>query len=182
MTTINDLVLPVDNPVVIRQGFNSLFSHKVIEDEGGSRVDDSYSLDFVVDEGNAVYATRAGTVRQLDVSSNVHYFPKQGEKINPDLARYAAEHANYIIIEHDDGTCGLYIHLQQAGSFVEQGQRVQQGQKIGLSGNTGFSSEQHLHFSVFRQHSEGFRRKTVAFSFKDYDGKLEDREINPQLY
>lgn len=32
MTTINDLVLPVDEHAEIRQGFNSLFSHKLIEE------------------------------------------------------------------------------------------------------------------------------------------------------
>jgi murein DD-endopeptidase MepM/ murein hydrolase activator NlpD len=181
MTTINDLVLPVDEPARIGQGFNSQFSHRVIE-EGGTKADESYSLDFVLEEGSNIYAARTGTVRRLDISSDFNYFPNPGEDADPELVKKAVENANYMIIEHDDGTYGLYVHLKQNGTLVEEGQRVEQGQKIGLSGNTGYSSEPHLHFSVFRANIDGYKTKTLPISFKNYNGPLEDREINPSLY
>ena len=42
----------------------------------------------------------------------------------------------------------VYAHLQPEGVQVRAGQRVRKGQRIGLSGNTGFTSGPHLHFAV----------------------------------
>jgi murein DD-endopeptidase MepM/ murein hydrolase activator NlpD len=42
----------------------------------------------------------------------------------------------------------LYAHLKQPGT--PQGQQVAQGQEIGIMGNTGRSSGQHLHFDIHR--------------------------------
>ena len=42
----------------------------------------------------------------------------------------------------------LYGHLQKGSIAVEVGQRVHRGDRIGLIGNSGFSSTPHLHFQV----------------------------------
>ncbi|MBL8915300.1 MAG: M23 family metallopeptidase [Archangium sp.] len=56
---------------------------------------------------------------------------------------------NYVVVRHDDGTYGYYAHLKPDGVLVTLGQRVSAGDNIALSGNTGWSSEPHLHFEVF---------------------------------
>ena len=55
---------------------------------------------------------------------------------------------NAIYVRHADGTVGGYLHLQHEGVLVYPGQTIQTGQPIGRSGNTGYSSEPHLHVEV----------------------------------
>ncbi len=57
-------------------------------------------------------------------------------------------HENLVIVRHDDGTFAWYGHLLPGGAFVSAGDRVTTGMPIGLSGNSGYSSEPHLHFQV----------------------------------
>ena len=66
--------------------------------------------------------------------------------------------ANYVIIEHSDGTMGNYYHLKQGGAVAVIGQKVAKGDLIGYSGNTGYSSGPHLHFSVSKVDPVSMRR------------------------
>lgn len=53
-------------------------------------------------------------------------------------------YGTHVRLRHGDGSMTIYGHLTK--SYVNQGQKVLTGQRIGLSGNTGFSSGPHLHF------------------------------------
>ena len=55
---------------------------------------------------------------------------------------------NHIIIMHDPGNFSLYGHLQTDTLRVEAGDIVKQGDIIGKVGNTGNSTEPHLHFQM----------------------------------
>ena len=57
-------------------------------------------------------------------------------------------YGNYVIISHDNGYQTLYAHLSKI--LTKKGQWVEQGSKIGLVGNTGYSTGPHLHFSVYK--------------------------------
>ncbi len=54
--------------------------------------------------------------------------------------------ANYVAIEHEDGTVGIYAHMQKGGLDVEVGDRVFRGDVLGKTGNTGCSTGPHVHF------------------------------------
>lgn len=54
----------------------------------------------------------------------------------------------YITIEHAGGYRTLYSHLSKF--LVSNGDSVTAGQVIALSGNTGFSTGPHLHFSLYK--------------------------------
>ncbi|MDR0323862.1 MAG: M23 family metallopeptidase [Treponema sp.] len=56
-------------------------------------------------------------------------------------------YGKYIIMTHDNGYKTLYAHLNSFS--VKQGDRVARGRKIGESGNTGYSTGPHLHFSIY---------------------------------
>ena len=114
----------------IDQGFEGEFSHLDAENR--------YALDFAVPVGTPVLAARDGVVMQSQGGFHGHGL---------DRARDAGR-ANYIRILHEDGSMALYAHLAKAGVLVDIGQRVEAGQRIGLSGNTGYSSAPHLHFAV----------------------------------
>lgn len=50
----------------------------------------------------------------------------------------------HIRVRHPDGALSIYGHLTKP--YVQKGDKVLAGQRIGLSGNSGFSSAPHLHF------------------------------------
>ena len=55
---------------------------------------------------------------------------------------------NFVNQDLGGGRFALYAHLQPASLRVKPGDQVQPGQVLGLVGNTGNSSEPHLHFQV----------------------------------
>jgi murein DD-endopeptidase MepM/ murein hydrolase activator NlpD len=61
---------------------------------------------------------------------------------------YSSGLGNYILLSHHAGWASLYGHLQSVS--VKRGQRVSLGTRLGYSGNTGYSTGPHLHFSVFK--------------------------------
>lgn len=56
-------------------------------------------------------------------------------------------YGRYIVIQHSNGLKTLYGHLDK--SFVRTGQWVEQGQLIGEMGTTGYSTGNHLHFTIY---------------------------------
>lgn len=124
--------------VFVSQGYHGETSHKGLS---------AYAVDFPVPEGTAVYAAREGTVVGAE-GSNTLGAP------SPEYRQYA----NYVIVEHADGTMGNYYHLKNNGVFVKIGQKIQKGELLGYSGNTGYSSGPHLHFSVSKVDPVSMRR------------------------
>ncbi|MBV1757725.1 MAG: M23 family metallopeptidase [Dethiosulfatibacter sp.] len=55
---------------------------------------------------------------------------------------------NYIVIKHSDNEYSTLAHLKDNSIVVRVGDRVLKGQKIASCGNTGNSSEPHLHFQL----------------------------------
>jgi len=128
----------------VTQGFNGSFSHKG---------DSQYAIDFGMDVGTKVYASREGIVV---MTKNDGY--RSGAN------RTFANEANHITIKHEDGTYGKYVHLKKGGVAVEVGQKVNRGDFIGYSGNTGWTNGPHLHFVVFtgKDHKS---RKSIPIKF-----------------
>jgi murein DD-endopeptidase MepM/ murein hydrolase activator NlpD len=121
------------------------FSHK-----GAFR----YAFDFRMPVGTPVLAARAGTVVRV-----VDHFTRGGP------SKSLASRANIVIVLHDDGTFADYVHLSP-NAAVKPGQRVAAGDRIGLSGNTGYTTGPHLHFDVQRVLADG-ERETVPIRFDD---------------
>lgn len=55
---------------------------------------------------------------------------------------------NHVIIDIGGGHFAFYAHLQPASLRVKLGDRVRRGQVVGLVGNSGNSTEPHLHFHI----------------------------------
>jgi murein DD-endopeptidase len=55
---------------------------------------------------------------------------------------------NHIVLDIGNGHYAFYAHLQPGSLRVKLGDRVRRGQVIGLVGNTGNSTEPHLHFHI----------------------------------
>lgn len=94
----------------------------------------SYSYDFEMEPGTPILAARGGIV-----ASVVEGHPENTNR---------SSHANYVVIEHEDGQYSRYLHLQTNGVTVAEGDTVLTGDLIAYSGNSGRSSRPHLHFDV----------------------------------
>lgn len=55
---------------------------------------------------------------------------------------------NYVILDLGQGRYAFYAHLQPGSLRVKMGDRVKRGQVVGLVGNSGNSTEPHLHFHI----------------------------------
>ena len=55
---------------------------------------------------------------------------------------------NYVIIRHGENVYSLIAHLKKKSCIVRQGDFVEQGQVIGKCGNSGHSTQPHIHFHV----------------------------------
>lgn len=64
-----------------------------------------------------------------------------------DIGCRGASYGKWILIRHNNNLSTLYAHLSAIG--VPAGQEVIREQQIGLSGQTGYATGPHLHFSVF---------------------------------
>jgi len=55
---------------------------------------------------------------------------------------------NYILLDLGEGAFAYYAHLQPGSLKVKKGDTVKRGQLLGLVGNSGNSTEPHLHFHL----------------------------------
>ncbi|MDF1876667.1 M23 family metallopeptidase [Sulfurimonas sp. SAG-AH-194-L11] len=136
---------------LVSQSYNGRNTHK-----GNS----AYSIDFAMPMGTKVYASRGGVVVKTKSNSDIGGYDK----------KYASS-GNYVKIMHSDGTFAIYYHLKYNGVIVKVGEKVSKGEPLAYSGNTGYSSGPHLHFSVFKTKSAG-SRETIATRFKILKGLL----------
>jgi murein DD-endopeptidase MepM/ murein hydrolase activator NlpD len=108
-----------------------------------------YAYDFLMPIGTPVAAARSGVVFLVE------------ERFSDGTRRAGEE--NYVNVLHEDGTLAGYVHFTQNGALVAVGESVVQGQMIGISGDSGSSTEPHLHFHV--QGCNGCA--TVAVTFRN---------------
>ena len=146
---------------LVSQGYNGHFSHKGIN-----------AIDFAMPVGTEIYAARDGIVVKVVEHHNRNCLQKN-----------CAEYNNLILIYHSDGTFGDYAHLKKNGALVREGDYVDAGQLIGYSGNTGYSSNPHLHFEVFVQRMDERESIRTLFFTGNGDGSEyleEGREYSRQ--
>jgi len=85
-------------------------------------------IDFSGPYGTGIYAAAAGKV----VGTG-------------NLGKYA--YGRWIAIDHGNGIITLYGHLSAIS--VSNGEKIEKGEKIGSMGSTGYSTGNHVHFTVF---------------------------------
>lgn len=124
----------------VAQGNRSFTSH---------RDGHEHAWDFVMAQGTPVLAAREGKV--LEVEDGL-------DGIGP--------RANFVIVEHVDGTRAVYAHIRLRSAKVRVGESVAQGQTLALSGMVGQTIFPHLHFVVLGK--EG--KISLPIAFRDVPG------------
>jgi murein DD-endopeptidase MepM/ murein hydrolase activator NlpD len=123
------LTFPVDKVAITQYFGNTPFASKNPQVYNGSGHN---GIDLGVPIGTAIYTAAPGTVigtGDTDKSCN------------------GVSYGRWVLVRHSNGLTTLYAHLSVIQ--VSQGQTLGARQKIGLSGNTGYSTGPHLHFTVY---------------------------------
>lgn len=94
-----------------------------------------YGADVIAATAGHIVATRDGVAQNVPT-----------EPLPP--ATIESAPGNYVLEALEDGRFALYAHLQPGSLRVRPGERVRRGQVLGLVGNSGNSTEPHLHFHV----------------------------------
>ncbi|MEQ1572097.1 MAG: M23 family metallopeptidase [Myxococcota bacterium] len=141
--SVVDLTLPfpAGTTWTVLQGAHGSYSHT------GTAV---YAIDFAAPEGSPVVAARAGRVVELSEGSSTGC---------ADPA--CSSDANYVVLDHGDATFGQYWHLQRDGVYAQVGDVVGRGEELGRTGNTGWSTEPHLHLQVRDALGQSLRMRFV---------------------
>ncbi|MEE1218512.1 MAG: M23 family metallopeptidase [Ruminococcus sp.] len=151
--------LPFDGEwTVVNGGIEKEYSHSwsvptqryaydfMIMDENGKTYDGENIDDIKAYKcyGNDVLAPADGIV--VEIGNNC----EDSKIMLPDNIEATAKdiRGNYILIKHTEKEYGFIGHLQPQSICVKVGESVKAGQIIAKCGNTGNSSEPHIHFHV----------------------------------
>ncbi|HCC05748.1 TPA: hypothetical protein DEP94_00065 [Candidatus Nomurabacteria bacterium] len=127
------LTYPVTKPVITQYFGNTTFATQNPQVYNGSGHN---GLDFGVKIGSPILSANSGVVLGTG---------------NTDSACSGVSYGKWVLIRHTNGLTTLYAHLSVIQVVV--GQSVAMGEKIALSGNTGYSTGPHLHFTVYASDS-----------------------------
>jgi hypothetical protein len=73
---------------------------------------------------------------------------------------------NYIVIKHNDSEYSMYAHLKKGSVKIKKGDVLKRGQVIARVGNTGSSTEPHLHFQL-QDGSDPLRSRALPVRFRN---------------
>jgi hypothetical protein len=138
---------PVTRPAYILQGNGGWFSHNSPHSH--------HAWDYSLAVGAQVVAARDGVVTLVRKDSNVG---------GADYEQYQNE-ANYILVDHLDGTLGQYYHLSKDDFLAREGEYVLRGEPLARSGDTGFTLGPHLHFAVLDRET----MNSIPARFNDFN-------------
>ena len=114
------------------------------DDDGATHAGSGNELEDYYAYGKPIVAPADGTV--VDVSDRRRDYPGVGTALVEwrtwDIA------GNHVTIEHADGEYSFLAHLQAGSTAVSEGQTIAAGDIIGRCGNSGHSSEPHLHYQL----------------------------------
>lgn len=146
------LPLPAGGKSKIIQGYQGKYSHNSTYSR--------YAIDFQMNIGDTICA-----VADAWVVGVIEGYTDGGSN------RKWRDYANFITLYHPESKIYTqYVHLDHMGSLVSVGDKVLKGEAIGLSGMTGFTDREHLHFNVLRASEKGMSSLEIEFE-EGYVGK-----------
>jgi len=118
--------------------------------------DGQWAWDFDVNEGEEVWSASTGTVSHMRMNMT------EGGCDESYITG-----ANYVVVDHGDGTSITYVHLQADSSPLEVGDEVVPGMLVARVGLTGYVCGDHLHLEVFSTCGSSYC-PSVPATFADY--------------
>lgn len=111
-------------------------------------------IDLRASIGTPVYASLSGTVQETNLGAVKN-----------------CQYGKWVLIKHANGLTTLYAHLSQVS--VVPGEAVSTGELIGYSGDTGYATGPHLHFTVYASSGVSF------INYKCNSGKVVKVPVSP---
>ena len=151
--TRNHLRWPLDEPTLVAWGGDTEATNLHVKNpqqrravdltmagaDGKTHRNDGHHNDDYLTFGKAVVAVAPGTV-VLAVDGVPDNEPG-------DVNKYYVP-GNLVMLDHGSGEYAWYAHLKNGSVRAKPGQKVKAGEFIGLVGNSGNSTEPHLHFHI----------------------------------
>jgi murein DD-endopeptidase MepM/ murein hydrolase activator NlpD len=175
-----DYILPFEGTwVVVNGGVTEEFSHSwdiynqrfaydfvILDEHGKTHHKELTNPQNYYCYGLKILAPANGTV--VHIENRCDDSRIDGKKAYCDSRHIAG---NHIVIKHADDEFSFLAHLKKGSIVVKKGDVVTQGQHIASCGNTGNSSEPHLHFQL--QNSKSFFTSVgLPIEFKNVSARL----------
>ncbi len=139
-------------------------AHRNVRVASGSRIGtaETFAIDYVRVDGNRFYQGNGSTNAQYPYFGALIYAVAAGTVValhdgmdesipfQPVTTLHKPEDfgGNYVLIRQAQGVYAFYAHMQKGSVAVAVGQQVTAGTAIGRVGNSGNSSNPHLHFGL----------------------------------
>ncbi|MBF8435485.1 M23 family metallopeptidase [Halanaerobiaceae bacterium Z-7014] len=144
-------------------------------------INQRYAYDFVVvDSKNRSYKNNGDNLEDyycygknvlspadgevIKVKDGIRDYPNPGNMMLDFLAKDFR--GNFVMIKHNDQEYSFMAHFIPGSFKVKEGDIVKRGQIIGKCGNSGHSTEPHLHFH-FQDHPNFYLGRGIPIKFKD---------------
>jgi murein DD-endopeptidase MepM/ murein hydrolase activator NlpD len=136
-------LIPIDGHAAISQRF--AIDWVQLRDDGKTFHDDEKDNKNYLAYGNNALAVADGVVTEVKDG-----IPENVPGINSRAVPITLETVggNHVILDIGGGHFAFYAHLQPGSLRVRLGDKVRRGQVLGLVGNSGNSTEPHLHFHI----------------------------------
>jgi hypothetical protein len=122
--------------------------------------------------GQQALAVAAGTVVEIKdgIAENV---PQKPPAVPITLDTVGG---NHVVLDLGNGTFALYAHFQPGSLKVKVGDKVKPGQLLGLVGNSGNSTEPHLHFQLMDSGSP-LGAEGIPYAFPKFSAHKEGEPV-----
>ena len=136
-------LIPIDGHAVISQRF--AIDWVQLRDDGKTFQGDEKDNKNYLAYGHEAYAVADGIVTETKdgIPENI---PGANSRAVPITLETVG--GNHVILDIGGGNFAFYAHLQPGSLRVKLGDHVRRGQVVGLVGNSGNSTEPHLHFHI----------------------------------
>jgi peptidase M23-like protein len=169
--TITELELPFTNEWFVVWG-----GHTLEENYHASLVDQRFAFDVVQIENGSTFMGNGTQNEDYYCFADTLFAPGNGQVVEmensideniPGETNTEKLFGNYVIIDHGNEEFSVLAHFMKNSIRVNVGDLVTQDQVIGLTGNSGNSTEPHLHYHLQNKPSIG-QGEGLPAQFRNY--------------